>query len=129
MAQQTSKQSQRQGLKQSQEQVHDQSHANIETLSHRNSPKAEPTHRPNRWCSAFAWQNFAITGVAVAFIVAGFLLMLPQTDVRNTVGGRFAAAPGPGAFDARRIRAAPIPCFIGFALMVPAILYVPSRRT
>ena len=69
-----------------------------------------------------------LTGVAVAFVVAGFLLMLPETDVRNTVGGRYAAAPGPGAFEARRIRAAPIPCFIGFVLMVPAILWVPRGR-
>lgn len=48
--------------------------------------------------------------------------MLPEQDVRNTVGGRYAAAPGPGAFDARRIRLAPIPCFIGFAMMIPIIL-------
>lgn len=80
------------------------------------------------WRCAFAWQNFLLTGVAVAFVVAGFLLMLPETDVRNTVGGRFAAAPGPGAFAARRIRAAPIPCFIGFVLMVPAIMYVPGKH-
>ena len=80
------------------------------------------------WCCAFAWQNFMLTGVAVAFVVAGFLLMLPEVDVRNTVGGRYAPAPGPGAFEARRIRAAPIPCFIGFALMVPAILWVPRGR-
>ena len=80
------------------------------------------------WRCAFAWQNFMLTGVAVSFVVAGFLLMLPEVDVRNTVGGRYAPAPGPGTFEARRIRAAPIPCFIGFALMVPAILWVPRQR-
>ena len=74
---------------------------------------------------AFRWQNFALVALAVVFIVTGFVLMLPPVDIRNTVGGRWAAAPGPGAFDAVRIRAAPIPCFIGFVLMVPAILYVP----
>ena len=76
----------------------------------------------SQWRCAFAWQNFALTGVAIAFIVAGCLLMLPEADVRNTVGGRYAPAPGPGAFEARRIKVAPIPCFIGFVLMVPAIL-------
>ena len=75
-----------------------------------------------QWRCAFAWQNFALTGVAVACIVVGCLLMLPEADVRNTVGGRYAPAPGPGAFEARRIKVAPIPCFIGFVLMVPAIL-------
>ena len=79
------------------------------------------------WRCAFAWQNFALTGVAIAFIVAGCLLMLPETDVRNTVGGRYAATPGPGAFDARRIKMAPIPCFIGFALMIPTIMFVPKK--
>ncbi len=79
------------------------------------------------WRCAFAWQNFALTGVAIAFIVVGCLLMLPETDVRNTVGGRYAPSPGPGAFDVRRIKVAPIPCFIGFALMIPAILVKNER--
>ena len=79
------------------------------------------------WHSAFHWQNYALTMLSVLLIVMGFLLMLPEKDVRNTVGGRYAAAPGSGAFDARRIRAAPVPCFIGFVLMVPAIMYVPGK--
>lgn len=78
--------------------------------------------KKERWPSTFGWKNYALTALAVTFIVSGFLLMLPEADVRNMVGGRYAAAPGPGAFDARRIRAAPIPCLIGFVLMVPAIL-------
>lgn len=81
--------------------------------------------RPRR--CAFAWQNFALTAMAVALIVSGFVLMLPEADVRNTPGGRFAATPGPGAFEPRRIRAAPIPCFVGFVLMIPAIMYVPGK--
>lgn len=67
-------------------------------------------------------KNFMLVGFAVAFIITGCVLMLPEKDVRNTVGGRFAPTPGPGAFDARRIRLAPIPCFIGYVLMIPAIL-------
>lgn len=94
--------------------------------------KAQPRPLPGKgsraWRCAFAWQHFALTAVAVAFIVAGFLLMLPEADVRNTVGGRFAPAPGPGAFEARRIKLAPIPCFIGFAMMPIVIMYVPRSR-
>ncbi|MBQ9285101.1 MAG: DUF3098 domain-containing protein [Bacteroidaceae bacterium] len=86
------------------------------------------THAKHTWRCAFAWQNFALAAVAVAFIVTGFLLMLPETDVRNRPGGRFAPAPGPGAFDARRIRVAPVPCFIGFAMMPLVIMYVPRER-
>jgi len=69
-----------------------------------------------------------VVAVAVVLIVVGFMLMLPEIDIRNTPGGRYAPAPGPGAFDPVRIRVAPIPCFIGFVLMVPAILYVPQRK-
>lgn len=78
--------------------------------------------------SPFAWQNCVLTGVALLLIITGCLLMLPESDVRNTPGGRYAPTPGPGAFDARRIRAAPIPCFLGFVLMIPAILYVPHEQ-
>ncbi len=74
------------------------------------------------WHCAFSWRQFALTGVAVALIVTGCILMLPEVDVRNTVGGRYAAAPGPGAFEARRIRLAPIPLFIGYVMMVPVIM-------
>ena len=82
----------------------------------------------NRWQSVFAWQHYVMTAVAVVFIVVGFVLMLPEADVRNRPGGRFAPTPGPGAFDARRIRLAPIPCFVGFAMMPLVIMYVPRNR-
>ena len=84
-------------------------------------PSAQPTPP---WHCHVGWPNVALTLVAVALIVTGFVLMLPPTDVKNTPGGRYAPAPGPGAFDAVRIRTAPVPCVIGFVLMVPAILYV-----
>ena len=80
------------------------------------------------WQTVFACQHYALTAVAVALIVTGFLLMLPEADVRNRPGGRFAPAPGPGAFEARRIRVAPIPCFVGFAMMPFVIMYVPRSR-
>ena len=80
------------------------------------------------WRCAFAWQNFALTIVALLFIVAGLMLMLPPVDIRNTVGGRYAPSPGPGAFDSQRIRVAPIPCFVGFVLVIPGIMYVPRER-
>ncbi|MBP3822013.1 MAG: DUF3098 domain-containing protein [Bacteroidaceae bacterium] len=93
------------------------------------SPRsASPRPATSRWHTAFRWQNYALTSLSVLLIVAGFVLMLPPVDIRNTVGGRYAPCPGPGAFEARRIRAAPIPCFVGFVLMVPAIMYVPRER-
>ena len=91
----------------------------VPTASDRRRPTMASEHT---WRYAFGWQNFALTAVAVALIVTGYLLMLPERDVRAEYGGRYAAAPSPGAFDARRIRTAPIPCFIGFVLMIPAIM-------
>ena len=87
----------------------------------------EHSEEQQSWRCAFSLRQFVLTGVAVALIVAGCILMLPEVDVRNTVGGRYAAAPGPGAFAARRIRLAPIPLFIGFAMMVPVIMMKSER--
>lgn len=80
------------------------------------------------WQPVFAWQHYAMTAVAVVLIVVGFVLMLPEADVRNRPGGRFAHTPGPGAFSERRIKLAPIPCFVGFAMMPWVIMYVPRGR-
>ncbi|MCR4995230.1 MAG: DUF3098 domain-containing protein [Bacteroidales bacterium] len=95
--------------------------------------KNKPNNRSKKdearpWRCAFAWQHFMLTGVAVALIVIGCVLMLPECDVRNTPGGRYAAAPGPGAFDAVRIKTAPIPLFIAYVMMIPVIMYVPRQR-
>ena len=83
--------------------------------------------RKASWCRAFGGVNYVLTSIAVVLIVMGCVLMLPEKDVRNTVGGRFAAAPGSDAFDARRIKVAPIACFIGYVLMPVAIMYVPKK--
>ncbi len=92
------------------------------------NPSKDTDRLQRSWHTAFAKQNYIIVAVAVVLIVVGFILMLPEVDVRAAPGGRYAPAPGPGAFDPVRIRVAPIPCFIGFVLMVPAILYVPCER-
>lgn len=73
-------------------------------------------------------KKLMLTGIALSFIITGFILMLPAHDVRNTPGGRYAAAPGPGAFEDVRIRAAPVCCFVGYVMMIPIILYVPKER-
>lgn len=97
----------------------------METKTRKENEKKMKRDGQPRTC-AFGWQNFALTAVALTFIVAGFLLMLPPVDIRNTVGGRYAPTPGPGAYDARRIRAAPLLSFIGFVIAIPAVMYVPK---
>ena len=68
-------------------------------------------------------QNFIIIAAAIALMATGFTLMRPPVDVKALPGGHHAAAPGPGAMDARRIRLAPVLCLAGYVLVVPGILY------
>ncbi len=60
--------------------------------------------------------NLIICGVAVLFIIAGFLLMSGSATTAET-------GFNPDIFSARRIRVAPVVCLIGFVLMIVGILY------
>mgnify|MGYP001157832747 CR=1 FL=1 len=64
---------------------------------------------------AFQKTNLIITAVAVLIIIIGFVLMSgPSTTLEGFETDIFSA---------RRIKAAPIVCLIGFALMIVGILY------
>ncbi|NLZ95200.1 MAG: DUF3098 domain-containing protein [Bacteroidales bacterium] len=60
--------------------------------------------------------NFIIIGVSVLIIIIGFLLM---TGPATTAEGGFE----PDIFSPRRIKVAPLVCFIGFLLMIVGILF------
>lgn len=60
--------------------------------------------------------NFIIIGVAVVMIITGFLLM---TGPATTLEGGFE----PDIFSVRRIKVAPLVCFIGFLVMIVGILF------
>lgn len=65
--------------------------------------------------------NWIICGIAVVFIILGFLLM---TGPATTVEGGFE----PDIFSARRIKVAPIICLLGFVLMIVGIIYPAKDR-
>lgn len=65
--------------------------------------------------------NFIIMGVAVLIIIIGFVLM---TGPSTTLEGGFE----PDIFSARRIKVAPLTCFIGFLIMIVGILYPDKNR-
>lgn len=69
---------------------------------------------------AFDRVNFILLAVSMAVVIVGFILMGgPGSD--NT-------AYNPDIFSARRIKVAPVVCFIGFAMMVYAIIRKPCDK-
>lgn len=66
---------------------------------------------------AFDKVNFILLGIGMAVVILGFILMAgpPSTE----------AAFEPDIFSARRIKVAPVVCFLGFIFMIYAILRKP----
>lgn len=79
----------------------------------------EPEVQPKNF--ALSKINFIIMGVAVLIIIIGFVLM---TGPSTTLEGGFE----PDIFSARRIKIAPLTCFIGFMIMIVGILYPDKNR-
>lgn len=79
----------------------------------------EPEIKPRNF--ALSKINFIIIGVATLLIIVGFLLM---TGPATTLEGGFE----PDIFSARRIKVAPLVCFIGFLVMIVGILYPDKNR-
>ena len=79
----------------------------------------EPEVQPKNF--ALSKINFIIMGIAVLIIIIGFVLM---TGPSTTLEGGFE----PDIFSARRIKVAPLTCFIGFLIMIVGILYPDRNR-
>lgn len=67
---------------------------------------------------AFGKTNFILLAVGMAVVIIGFLLM--------SGGSSSAEAYNPDIFSVRRIKVAPVVCFLGFISMVYAIVYKPK---
>lgn len=64
--------------------------------------------------------NFILIAVGLLVIVLGFVLMAGP--------GSSAEAFEPDIFSVRRIKVAPIVCFVGFVFMIFAIMYRPKNK-
>lgn len=62
--------------------------------------------------------NFIMLAVGMLVVLIGFILM--------SGGGSTEQAFNPEVYSARRIKVAPVVCFIGFISMIFAILYKPK---
>ena len=64
--------------------------------------------------------NYILMAVAVVVIIVGFVLMTGASSSET--------AFDPAIFNARRIKVAPVVCFLGFVFMIFAIMYRPKGK-
>ena len=69
---------------------------------------------------AFDKVNFILLAVGMMIVIIGFLLM--------SGGGSTETAYNPDIFSVRRIKVAPVVCFIGFVSMIYAIVSRPKDQ-
>ena len=67
---------------------------------------------------AFGRMNFILLAVSMAIVIAGFILMGGS--------GSTDEAFNPDIFSARRIKVAPLVCFVGFVMMIYAVVHKPK---
>jgi len=67
---------------------------------------------------AFGRMNFILLAIGMAMVILGFILMGGD--------GSTNAAFNPDIFSARRIKVAPVVCFIGFVSMIYAVVHKPK---
>ncbi len=69
---------------------------------------------------AFDKVNYILLAVGMAVVVIGFLLM--------SGGGSTESAYNPDIFSVRRIKVAPVVCFVGFVSMIYAVVRRPKDK-
>jgi len=67
---------------------------------------------------AFGKTNFILLAIGMLIVIIGFILMAGPASSETVFE--------PDIFSARRIKLAPVVCFLGFISMIGAILYRPK---
>jgi len=67
---------------------------------------------------AFGKTNFILLGISMLVVIIGFVLMSGGSSTEDTFD--------PSIFSTMHIGVAPVVCFIGFIMMIFAILYKPK---
>lgn len=67
---------------------------------------------------AFGRMNFILLAIGMAVVVLGFILMGGDSSTNE--------AFNPDIFSVRRIKVAPVVCFIGFVSMIYAVVHKPK---
>ena len=82
--------------------------------------KEKSINKMDRRNFAFDKVNFILLAVGMMIVIIGFLLM--------SGGGSTETAYNPDIFSVRRIKVAPVVCFIGFVSMIYAIVRRPKDQ-
>lgn len=69
---------------------------------------------------AFDKMNYILLAIGMAVVVVGFILM--------SGSGSSEEAFNPDIFSVRRIKVAPVVCFLGFAFVVYGIMHKPKNE-
>ena len=69
---------------------------------------------------AFDKTNFILLAIGMAVVIIGFILMTGPSSTETTFE--------PDIFSVRRIRVAPVVCFLGFIFMIYAVLRKPKTK-
>ena len=69
---------------------------------------------------AFDKMNFILLAVGMLVVIIGFSLMTGPSSTETTFE--------PDIFSARRIKVAPVVCFLGFIFMIYAVLRKPKHK-
>ena len=70
---------------------------------------------------AFDKTNFILLAIGMAVVIIGFILMTGPSSTETTFE--------PDIFSVRRIRVAPVVCFLRFIFMIYAVLRKPKTKT
>ena len=69
---------------------------------------------------AFDKMNYILLAIGMAVVIVGFILM--------SGSGSSEEAFNPDIFSVRRIKVAPVVCFLGFAFVVYGIMHTPNNE-
>jgi len=82
--------------------------------------KEKSINKMDRRNFAFDKVNFMLLAVGMVIVIIGFLLM--------SGGGSTETSYNPDIFSVRRVKVAPVVCFIGFVSMIYAIVRRPKDK-
>lgn len=93
-------------------------HSNMNPVNATRPEEKQQMEEEYRKHLAFDKMNFILLGIGMLVVIIGFLLMSGSGSAEGTFD--------PDIFSARRIKIAPVVCFLGFVFMIYAVIRKPK---